>query len=73
MDDLGITARRADAAEEESMGTLRLDQASKESLEGFNQRMLEATKLMREKLGRAADRVREDPVFIEHRAQGDKA
>lgn len=71
MDDLGLTVKAAEQEEEEGLGTLKLDKASRESLESFNQRMLEATDLMREKLGRAGARMRQDPVLIEHQAQGD--
>lgn len=71
MDDLGLTARRAEQEEEEGLGTLRLDKAAKESLDGFSQRMLEATKAMQDRLGRAGERTRADPVLIDHKAQGD--
>ncbi|HYE71584.1 MAG TPA: hypothetical protein VD932_08695 [Aquabacterium sp.] len=73
MNDLGLTVKAAEGAEDEGLGTLKLDAKSRESLETFNTRMLEATQAMRERLGRAGDKTRSDPVFIEHQAQGDGA
>lgn len=71
MGDLGLTVRAAEEKEDEGQGMLRLDAAAKETLEAFGSRMAAATELMSEKLGRAGQRMRSDPVLIEHQAQSD--
>lgn len=72
MNDQGLTVKAAEDKEDEGLGTLKLDKATRETLESFNARMLVATEAMKEKLGRAGNRMRADPVLIEHQAQGDK-
>ena len=70
MNDLGMSVRNAEAEEEKGMGTLKLDQSSKESLEGFGQRLLEATKNASQMIANAQRATQEDPVYIEHKARG---
>ncbi|RDI25159.1 hypothetical protein DFR41_104215 [Pseudacidovorax intermedius] len=69
MGDLGLTVRAGESEEDRMAGTLKLDQASKETLVEFNQRMAVGVEAMRERLGRAGQRMRADPVLIEHQAQ----
>jgi hypothetical protein len=67
----------ASAAEEEDpagIGTLSLQGGtSRESLEDFSRRAADAMVGVREQLARGQSRMRQDPVLIEHEAQGDRA
>lgn len=69
--DLGLTVRAAEDKEEEGLGMLKLDEASKETLQAFGDRMAAATELMGDKLQRAQQHMRADPVLIEHQAQSE--
>lgn len=71
MTDLGLTYRATEADDPAGVGALALEQGSKESLEDFGRRMTDSMAAMRERLAAAASRKRQDPVLIEHEAQGD--
>lgn len=73
MNDLGMSVRNVEADEEKSLGVLKLDQSSKETLEGFGQRMLEASKNASDLIAKSQAATRSDPVFIEHQARGGDA
>jgi hypothetical protein len=73
MSDQGLTAKTVEEDEEEGLGQLRLDKSTRETLENFNARMLEATQAMQDRLGRAAAKKRSDPVLIEHQANEDRS
>lgn len=72
MSDLGMTVRGAEAEEERNIGVLKLDDASKETMAAFGQRMLEATRNAKELIAQSQADTRGDPVYIEHKAQGDR-
>lgn len=71
MSDLGLTVRATEEDDPAGVGALQLTDASKESLEAFGQRMTASMAAMREKLAAADSRKRQDPVLIEHQANGD--
>lgn len=66
MSDLGMSVRGAEAEEEKGLGVLKLDDSSKETLVGFGQRMLEASKNAALLIAKSQDATRADPVYIEH-------
>ncbi|MDO8778936.1 MAG: hypothetical protein Q7K57_61495 [Burkholderiaceae bacterium] len=71
MNDLGMSVRGFEDAEDagKGMGVLRLDEKSKETLDAFGVRMLEASKNAADLIKQSqADLVR-DPVYIQHQAQ----
>ncbi|UUZ68102.1 hypothetical protein LP416_27945 [Polaromonas sp. P2-4] len=70
MADLGMSVRGFEADEEKGMGVLKLDASTKETLEGFGARMLEASKNAADLIAKSQAATRADPVFIEHQAQG---
>lgn len=70
MSDLGMTVRANEAEDEAESGQLVLDSNTRETLNEFSQRMLEATKGARAMIAEAADAARKDPVLIQHQAQG---
>lgn len=72
MSDLGLTFKQAEEEEGTGLGKLKIDETQREGLKEFGQRMLEATRAMKDKLGRAGDRLANDPVLVEYEAQGDK-
>lgn len=73
MNDLGMSVRSVEADEEKSMGVLKLDPSTKETLEGFGQRMLEASKNAALLIAQSHEATKADPVFIEHQARGGNA
>lgn len=70
MTDLGMSVREVEADEEKGLGVLKLDDSTKETLEGFGQRMLEASRNAADLIAQSRAATRADPVFIEHQAQG---
>jgi hypothetical protein len=70
MADLGMSVRHVEADEEKGIGVLKLDASTKETLEGFGVRMLEASKNAAELIAASQLATRADPVFIEHQARG---
>lgn len=71
MSDLGLTVKATEDDDPAGAGALQLTDESKESLEAFGRRMTDAMGAMREKLTAAEGRKKQDPVFIEHQANGD--
>jgi hypothetical protein len=70
MSDLGMSVRNVEADEEKGIGVLKLDASTKETLEGFGVRMLEASKNAHDLIAASQAATRADPVFIEHQARG---
>ena len=66
MADLGMSVRQVEADDEKGLGTLRLDDKTKETLEGFGVRMVEASKNAALLIANAQANKRNDPVYIEH-------
>jgi hypothetical protein len=73
MTDLGMTVRAADPEEADAGGKLQLDTASKQTLEDFNRRMVDAMSGARQLLANAERKTREDPVLVAHEAREGKA
>lgn len=71
MSDLGLTVKAVDEDDPAGIGALQLQGTDKESLENFGRRMNDSMAAMRERLVKADARKRQDPVLIEHQAQGD--
>jgi hypothetical protein len=69
MNDLGMSVRNVEADEEKSLGTLKLDASTKETLEGFGVRMLEASKNAALLIKQSHEATKNDPVYIAHKAQ----
>lgn len=72
MSELGMSVRGVEEDEEKGLGVLKLDDATKETLAGFGQRMLEASRNAAELIAQSRAATRADPVFIEHQAQGNE-
>jgi hypothetical protein len=70
MADLGMSVRSAEGEEEKSLGMLKLDPDTKESLDSFGVRMLEATKKAADLIKVSVQARNADPVYIQHHAQG---
>lgn len=68
MADLGMTQKVADDEEEKQSGVLRVDESTKETLQDFGRRMLEATTKAQALIVEANLAKRADPVYIEHQA-----
>jgi hypothetical protein len=72
MSDLGLTVKASEEADPAGIGTLSIGGgSSKEALEDFSRRAVLAMQGVKDQLGRAQQRMRSDPVLIEHQAQGD--
>lgn len=70
MSDLGMSVRSSEGEEEKSLGMLKLDPDTKETLESFNVRMLEATKNASLLIKNSQQATKADPVYIQHQATG---
>jgi hypothetical protein len=73
MTDLGMTVRAADPEEGDAGGKLQLDQGTKQTLEDFNRRMVDAMNDARTLLANAEKKTREDPVLVAHEAREGKS
>jgi hypothetical protein len=71
MSDLGMTMRKADDEDDKLKGTLHMDAGTKETLESFGQRMLEATQNARGLIAQAQVNKKNDPVLMEFQARGE--
>lgn len=71
--DLAMTVRSADPEEADAGGRLVVDEDTKETLDGFGQRMLLAMENARGMLQRSAARTEADPVLVAHQAAEGKA
>lgn len=71
MSDLGLTVKKTEDDEADTLaGRLSLDAGTKETLEAFGARMLEATKGARALIDEAQKRTKADPVLVEFTARG---
>lgn len=70
MSDLGMTVRNMEAEEEKGMGTLKLDEKTKETLDNYGQRMLAATRNAAKLIAQSQEATKADPVFIQHQQRG---
>lgn len=70
MSDLGMTVRAAEDDEERSLGKLQLGEDTRETLNAFGARMLEATENARLLITKAQKATAADPVLVEHKARG---
>lgn len=70
MSDLGMSVRHVEAEEDKGMGVLKLDASTKESLEAFGARLLNMQDAARLQIAASQQATREDPVYIQHQAQG---
>lgn len=70
MSDLGMTVKKAEDDENPLNGRLQLDADTRETLESFGARMLEATKGAKDLIAQAQQRTKADPVLVEFQARG---
>lgn len=71
MNDLGMSVRSFEDGEEagKGIGMLRLDEKSKETLDAFGVRMLEASRKAADLIKQSQADLVSDPVYIQHQAQ----
>lgn len=70
MNDLGMTVKKADDEDGPLNGRLQLDADTRETLESFGARMLEATRGAKDLIAQAQQRTKADPVLVEFQARG---
>lgn len=70
MNDLGMTVKKADDEDGMLNGRLNLDADTRETLESFGARMLEATQGAKDLIAQAQQRTKADPVLVEFQARG---
>ena len=70
MNDLGMTVKKADDEDGMLNGRLQLDADTRETLQSFGARMLEATQGAKDLIAQAQQRTQADPVLVEFQARG---